>query len=297
MNMTNNLNDLRKIKISSSFEFCRQALLYLQNHIQSSRISDPDKFLEDLNKQGKTIVKMQPNMASLKKKIAMVIYIFKRAAKTKKNSEEIKRSAVERIQDLIDLANQKQEKIAAIGSKLITSNAKIVTIGNSTLVSEIFIAASLQKRKFEVYCLESSPTGEGKVLAESLVRKGITTYLTGDAAMASVLQQVTFALVGATRIYEDAFVNKMGTLPLAMIARSLQLPFYLACETDKILRESEYAVRFYQNDPDEIYIPKNKKLDILNLYYESISSDYITKFITEDGVFDTVEFKDWYLKD
>jgi len=117
--MTNHLNDLRKIKISSSFEFCHQALSYLQNHIQSSRISDPNKFLEDLNQQGKTIVKMQPNMASLKKKIAMVIYIFKRAVKTKKSSEEIKKSVVEKIQDLIDLANQKQEKIAAIGSKLI----------------------------------------------------------------------------------------------------------------------------------------------------------------------------------
>ncbi len=291
------LDQLQAIKVTSSFDFCLLALRYLQNFIKNAPIKNMDNFLLSLNEQGRSLIKLQPNMANLKKKISMVIYVVKKAMKTKKTNAEIIKYTLEKIADLLALAEQNKDRIATAGSKLITPNARIVTIGNSVLVSEILITAFNQRRKFEVYCLESAPTREGIILAEAIARKGISTFLTGDASMGVILQQATLILSGAVRIYEDGFVNKIGTLPLAITARSMKLPFYLACDTDKILGEREYAVRFYKHDPDEIYIPRNKNIKVHNVYYESIPLSMLTKLITEDGVFDLVEFKNWYLKD
>jgi len=291
------MNQLQEIKATSSFDFCLLALRYLQNFIKDAPIKNMDNFLSSLNEQGHALVKMQPNMANLKKKISMVIYVVKKAMKTRKTNAEIIEYSLQKLAEMLAVAAQNKEKIAAAGSKLITSNARVVTIGNSALVSEILITALNQKRKFEVYCLESAPTREGITLAEALARKGISACLYGDAAMGVILSQATLVLSGAVRIYEEGFVNKIGTLPLALTTCSLKLPFYLAAETDKILTEREYAIRFYKHDPAEIYIPRNKNLKVHNVYYESVPLSLLSKLITEDGIFDLTEFKNWYLKD
>ena len=291
------MNQLQEIKATSSFDFCLLALRYLQNFIRNAPIKNMDYFLSALNEQGHALVKMQPNMANLKKKISMVIYVVKKAMKTRKTNAEIIEYSLQKLAEMLAVAAQNKEKIAAAGSKLITSNARVVTIGNSALVSEILITALNQKRKFEVYCLESAPTREGITLAEALARKGISACLYGDAAMGVILSQATLVLSGAVRIYEEGFVNKIGTLPLALTTCSLKLPFYLAAETDKILTEREYAIRFYKHDPAEIYIPRNKNLKVHNVYYESVPLSLLSKLITEDGIFDLTEFKNWYLKD
>jgi translation initiation factor 2B subunit (eIF-2B alpha/beta/delta family) len=295
MKMT--FKQLQEIKTTSSFDFCLLALRYLQNFINNTPIKNRDTFLLSLNDQSRALVKMQPNMANLKKKISTVIYVVKKAMKTRKTNAEIIEYTLEKISDIIAQSEQTREKIGSAGSKLISSNARVVTIGNSTLVADIIITAFNQKRKFEVYCLESAPTREGITLAETLARKGISTFLYNDAGIGVILPQATLVLSGAVRIYEEGFVNKIGTLPLALTARSLKLPFYLAADTDKILIEREYAIRFYRQDPDEIHIPRSKNLKIHNVYYESVPLSLLTKLITEDGIFDLVEFKNWYLKD
>jgi len=291
------LDQLQKIKTSSSFDFCLYALHYLQNFIKTAPAKDMESLLLGLNQQGRAIIKMQPNMANLKKKIAVVIYILKKAMKTKKTNAEIKNYTLTKIHELLDTADQKRTKIAIAGSKLITPNAKIVTIGNSGLISEILITAFKQKRKFEVYCLESAPTREGTSQAETLAHKGIQCFLATDGSMGTLLHQASLVMAGAVRIYEDGFINKIGTLPLAISAQVMKIPFYLASETDKILTEREYAVRFYKRDSAEIYVPRSRKIKIFNVHYESIPLTMITKFITEDGVFDLVEFRNWYLKE
>jgi translation initiation factor 2B subunit (eIF-2B alpha/beta/delta family) len=295
--MTPTLDHLLKAKTPGSFNFCISVLQYLHNYLRNSPIKNMNSLAEDLNKQGKMIIKMHPNMASLRKKIVTVIYTLKKAMRTPKTIDEVKIHTQAKIQELINLAQQKKEIIANAGSKLVTANATIVTIGNSTLVAEILLTAYQQKRKFEVYCLHSAPGGEGLELAENLSRNGITCYVSSDAAMGTLVGQASLILVGTVRIYENGFVNKLGTLPLAIAAQYMKLPFYLAGETDKIMSENEYAVRFYQQDTEELYPSRYKKIKVFNTSYESIPHSMVTKFITEDGVFDPVEFKNWYLKD
>jgi translation initiation factor 2B subunit (eIF-2B alpha/beta/delta family) len=71
----------------------------------------------------------------------------------------------------------------------------------------------------------------------------------------------------------------------------------VAAETDKILKEIDRSLRFYPQNPNEIYKGKQKNLSISNYYFEAVTFDYVSKIICEDGVFDTGEFVNWYLED
>jgi translation initiation factor 2B subunit (eIF-2B alpha/beta/delta family) len=291
------IKDVKDDVFSGSFEISQNALHVLLDVIEKSKTSNAEKLVEECNQVGKKIIKSKPNMVNIRMKISAVIYHMKRLAKSNKSAEDIKKTSRLKIQELIRLAETKKKKIGNIGAKLIFNHSKILTISSSSLVKEILFSAYQLKRKFTVYLLESRPNNEGHALATELSKKGIPCVLVTDAMMGQVLSEVNMVISGADRIYESGFVNKSGTLPLAITSKTFQIPFFVAAETDKILKEIDRSIRFYPQDPNEIYSGKNVNLTVSNFYFEEISFDYVTKIICEDGIFDTGEYISWYLKD
>jgi translation initiation factor 2B subunit (eIF-2B alpha/beta/delta family) len=291
------IKDLKDDTFSGSFEISQNALYILLDFIEKSKTSNAEKLVDECNVLGKNIIKSQPNMVNIRRKISTVIYHMKRLLKSNKSAEDIKKTSKSKILELIKVAESKKKKIGNIGAKLIFNHSKILTISSSSLIKEIIYSAHQLKRKFSVYCLESRPNNEGHALAYELSKKGIPCVLTTDAMMGQLLSEVNMVISGADRVYESGFVNKSGTLPLAITSKIFQVPFFVAAETDKILKEIDRSLRFYPQDPNEIYTKNNSNLTISNFYFEAITFDYVTKIICEDGVFDTDEYISWYLKD
>jgi translation initiation factor 2B subunit (eIF-2B alpha/beta/delta family) len=291
------IKDIKDDSFSGSFEISQNALNVLLDFIKKNKTTNAEKLVEECNAIGKEIIKSQPNMVNIRRKISTVIYHMKRLLKSQKSIEDIKKASQSKIEEILKVAESKKKKIGNIGAKLIFNHSKILTVSSSSLIKEIFASAYQLKRKFTVYCLESRPNNEGHALASFLAKKGIPSVLTTDAMMGQVLGEVNMVLSGVDRIYESGFVNKTGTLPLAIVSKTFQIPFYIAAETDKILKEIDRSLRFYPQDPNEVYKGKQKNLTISNLYFEAITFDYVSKIICEDGVFDTSEFVNWYLED
>ena len=295
--MSVSIKDIKDDTFSGSFELSQNALYTLLDFIEKSKTQNAEKLVDECNTIGKEIFISQPNMVNIRRKISIVIYHMKRLLKSNKSTEDIKKTSKSKIEELIKVAEFKKKKIGNIGAKLIFNHSKILTISSSSLIKEIIYSAQQLKRKFSVYCLESRPNNEGHALASELSQKGIPCVLTTDAMMGQILNEVNMVISGADRIYESGFVNKTGTLPLAITSKTFQIPFYVAAETDKILKEIDRSIRFYPQNPNEIYKGKNSNLTISNYYFEEIPFDYVTKIICEDGVFDTGEFSSWYLED
>jgi translation initiation factor 2B subunit (eIF-2B alpha/beta/delta family) len=291
------IKDIKDDTFSGSFEISQNALYVLLDFIEKNKTSNAEKLVEECNALGKEIIKSQPNMVNIRRKISTVIYHMKRLLKSNKSTSDIKKTSKSKIQEILKAAESKKKKIGNIGAKLIFNHSKILTISSSSLIKEIFYSAHQLKRKFSIYCLESRPNNEGQALAFELAKKGIPCVLTTDAMMGQVLNEVNMVISGADRIYESGFVNKTGTLPLAITSKKFQIPFYIAVETDKILKEIDRSLRFYPQEPNEIYKGIHNNLTISNYYFESVEFDYVTKIICEDGVFDTGEFINWYLED
>jgi len=295
--MAKAVDEIKNNNFSGSFKLSQESLLLLSDHMESSNEKTSEKLVDSFGKYAKTIIKAQPNMVAIRKKVTGIVYHTKRLLKTEKSVEEIKTASIQKIQNVIKTSEHDRKQIGSFGAKLVLNNSKILTISASSMVKEIFLAAHKMNRKFTVYCLESRPQNEGHTFAEELADQGISCVLMTDAMMGQALQEVNVIISGADRISESGFVNKSGTLPLAIVAKSYQVPLFLTAETDKILKEIDRSVRFYPQDPAEIYSRKIKMLSVSNYYFEMIPFEYVSKVICEDGVFDTNEFISWYLED
>jgi translation initiation factor 2B subunit (eIF-2B alpha/beta/delta family) len=291
------IEELKNMHISGSYLQSRYSLYVLRTFIKNINLKDSEEITQKFNKLGRDLIKLQPNMVAVRKHVTTVVYYMKRLVKANKSLEEIKSQTIEKINETLHSAERNLENIATNGSKLILNHSKILTISYSSSLKEIFTAARKQKRKFEVYCLESRPALEGQLLAEELAKSGIASYVVTDVSMAQIAREVNVIICGADRVFENAFVNKIGTLPLAIVANKFQIPLYIVCDTEKILKEIDNAVRFYPQEPDEVYISKNSLLHVSNYHFESIPLEYVSKVVNEEGIYDTVEFMNWYLEE
>lgn len=295
--MVYTLDDFKKEGLRGSHRSCNQALKVLQSYIEEYSDSDLVALGEDLNKIARGIIKTYPNMVILRKNVTGVVYYLKRLVKAKKTSEEVKKSSLAKIKEIVKELEAKKKKIGESGTKLILNQSKILTISYSSHLLEIFKQAIKLKRKFTVYCMESRPSLEGQIFAEELGALGISSHIITDAAAGQVMKEINMVLTGADRVFEEGFISKTGSLPLAVLTKTFKIPFYIAFETDKILQEYEQAVRFYPEDPSEVYPGKKKNVNVINVYFDSVPLDYVSKIVCEDGIFSITEFKEWYLEE
>lgn len=105
--------------------------------------------------------------------------------------------------------------------------------GTVEAMLKALIAAHTEERR--VVVAESRPGGEGVGLAAELISAGWKVTLVADAASGLYIPEVDVVLIGADSVRRDgAVVNKVGSYPLALVAREHKKPFYVICESLKV---------------------------------------------------------------
>ncbi len=122
----------------------------------------------------------------------------------------------------------------------------------------VFYAAKEQGKKIHVFADETRPLLQGaRLTAWELHREGIDCTLICDSMAGSVLRsgKVNAIFVGADRIAGNGDVaNKIGTYPLAVLAREHEVPFYVVApvSTFDLTLESGDEIPIEERDPAEI---------------------------------------------
>jgi methylthioribose-1-phosphate isomerase len=125
-------------------------------------------------------------------------------------------------------ARQARAKRAA---SILPNPAQVMTHCNVSgeLVEVARHCHKLQK-EFTVIATETRPYLQGaRLTAWELARAGVSTSLIPDCAIAQVMAggEVNALIVGADRCARNGdVINKVGTYPLALMAREYQVPFY-----------------------------------------------------------------------
>ena len=119
--------------------------------------------------------------------------------------------------------------------------------------------AAESSKRLHVYVTESSSDGSGRVMKADLDRLGIPNTLVLDASVGYVMSSVDFVLVGAEGVVESGgVVNKIGTFTIALVAKEMNKPLYVMCESYKFVRlyplgQSDLPNEFKVNVIDDIY--------------------------------------------
>jgi translation initiation factor 2B subunit (eIF-2B alpha/beta/delta family) len=139
--------------------------------------------------------------------------------------------------------------------------------------------------KLKVIVSQSHPGDEGIGLATTLARTGrAEVILVADSACGLFIRDAGAVVIGADSIRADGgVVNKVGTHPLALVAREARVPVYVLCETLKIASpRSELA--FEEMDSRELLPNPSPGVTVCNIYFDLTPHELISKLITEQGI-------------
>ncbi len=195
------------------------------------------------------------------------------------------------------------KQIGENGVSLVQKDDKILTHGNTgslatgqygTALSIIFHAHQNDKN-IEVWVPETRPLMQGaRLTAWELQQNDIPMKLIVDSAAGLLMRKgkVDRIFVGADRIAANGdTANKIGTYPLAVLARCNEIPFYVAAPLstiDKALKDGT-EIPLEERGGEEITMFNEsqitpKKTPVFNPAFDVTPYDYIDGFITENGI-------------
>ncbi|MFA6410960.1 MAG: S-methyl-5-thioribose-1-phosphate isomerase [Candidatus Buchananbacteria bacterium] len=282
------------------------AVVLAANSYKSNNVSN---FLKFLNQAAIQIAKTRPTAVNLAWAVKKVM------SETKGNSvAEIKKNIFIAADKLLNSEMQNNLEIGKYGQVLIKNGARILTHCNAGSLSGVWFgtatapifAAHLAGKKIKVLMDETRPMLQGaRLTAWEMIRAGIDCQLNIDSASGYLMSHglVDIVIVGADRIVKNGDVaNKIGTYPLALMAREHNIPFYVAAmnSTIDLNLASGKDIPIEQRNSDEIikdilYYKKPvapKGVKAFNPVFDVTPAKLVTGIITEKGIFEAPQIAD-----
>jgi ribose 1,5-bisphosphate isomerase len=193
-----------------------------------------------------------------------------------------KEKKVETINRLLRRLNQSTKEIAKRGSRLIKNGDKIMTHCHSGEVCAVIEQAWKEGKKIRVYATETRPKGQGIKTAKELAKLKIPVELIIDSAVEFFIKEVDIVMVGCDALRKEGVVNKIGTYPMAVIAKEHKKPFYVVGDTLKLDRRKKLIIE--ERCRREICTERMKTLEVRNPAFDVTPWKYVKRVVTEKGI-------------
>jgi methylthioribose-1-phosphate isomerase len=189
------------------------------------------------------------------------------------------------------------------GQELVPEGANVLTHCNTGMLCTAGIGTALgvvveahrRGKRPHVWVDETRPVLQGaRLTAWELGRLGIARTLVADVAAGSLMRsgRVDLVIVGADRIAANGDVaNKVGTYPLAVLARHHEVPFYVVApvSTVDLATPTGGAILIEERDPAEVTSPLGLDVaepdtPVANPAFDVTPAELVTALVTERGV-------------
>jgi translation initiation factor 2B subunit (eIF-2B alpha/beta/delta family) len=169
---------------------------------------------------------------------------------------------------------------------ILPPQATILTYSNSATVIAALHHAHERGRVLRVILSESRPAYDGRPQALALLAHRMNVEYSVDMALFDRLPEVQVILVGADAVFPHGLVNKVGTRPLAQIARHAGIPLFSLCTSGKFLPAAAAPLlRFADHPGQEVWPDAPQGITIYNRYFETTPLSLFTGIISEHGIY------------
>ncbi|XP_037441722.1 translation initiation factor eIF-2B subunit alpha-like [Triticum dicoccoides] len=149
----------------------------------------------------------------------------------------LKRRLVSRATRFGDICRGARGAIATLCQDFLLDGCTVLVHGYSPPVLDALRLAGTSGKRLLVLCTEGRPDGAGLRLAGELAAAGVPATVLLDSAVAYSMAQVDVVLVGADLVTETGgVVGAIGTYQVALVARAMGKPVYVAAESYKFAR-------------------------------------------------------------
>jgi methylthioribose-1-phosphate isomerase len=194
-------------------------------------------------------------------------------------------------------------RIGEHGLALLPADARVLTHCNAgalatggigTALAPVYVASERGDR-ISVFASETRPLLQGsRLTAWELMQAGIDVTVLADSMAASLLRdgRVDAVIVGADRIAANGDVaNKIGTYPLALVARHHGVPFYVCAPWSTVDPETERGdqIRIEHRHADEVRAGFGSAtapagVAVFNPAFDVTPAELVTAIVTDRGV-------------
>lgn len=184
--------------------------------------------------------------------------------------------------------------LADSGLPLFKDNAVVSIHSFSESLLYVLRKGAETYKNVTILLTESRPLRESRHLVKALADTPAKMKLYSDAGMAIAAKDADFALVGADAILSDgSFANKTGSLPLALIARHYNIPYYVAGELSKVHLgapdEVKMEIRPEAELVDDWDMYVNGRVQVWNQFFEVTPAEFVKGYVTEAGLLTPAE--------
>jgi translation initiation factor eIF-2B subunit alpha/methylthioribose-1-phosphate isomerase len=185
----------------------------------------------------------------------------------------------------------------------------LATVDYGTALSPIRLA-HYQGREFIVYVDETRPRLQGMLTAWELSQEDIDHVIIVDNAAGYFMQEgkIQVVITGCDRVIRDGSVtNKIGTLEKAILAKTFNIPFYVAMPFStydpSIQVSTEIPIEFRDDEEitnirvgDATYQISPSGSKTMNPAFDTTPAEYITGYITKYGILTKDQLEEFYQK-
>lgn len=197
------------------------------------------------------------------------------------------------------LLNKREQEGGGTGGILTHCNAGALATGGIGTATAVMYLLHGKGKTFRVYADETRPLWQGaRLTAYELSRSGIDVTIQCDSMAASLMAQgkVQAVIVGADRIAANGdAANKVGTYPLAIVAKHHGVPFFVAApsSTFDLSLASGAGIPIEYRADQEIVSPMGlavgaPQAHVFNPAFDVTPASLITAIITERGAIQPV---------
>ncbi len=196
---------------------------------------------------------------------------------------------LERIIQYRKMIEEAKNKMKFAGRNYIQNGGVYLTHCHSSTVLSMFIEAKREGKRFCVIATETRPLYQGRVTVRELIKAEIdeVVLIIDDCAVSLIegkLKHIDAVFIGADLLSQKGFINKVGSLGLALACKSRNIPLY--CLSILLKYDPRpFSPKFIeQRNGAEIWPEAPKSLNFFAPAFDYISYSYGVKIISEAGI-------------
>ncbi|MGH7892755.1 MAG: S-methyl-5-thioribose-1-phosphate isomerase [Thermodesulfobacteriota bacterium] len=265
----------------------------------SLRTTKRDEFTAEVKRIAGVILRTRPTAVNLAWAVKRMLGILDEA---EGDVEQLKSRLVGEARYILEEDIDTCKRIGQTGAGLIRDNSIVLTHCNAGALATggygtalgVIRAAVEGGKKIEVIATETRPFLQGaRLTAWELDRDGIPVSLITDNMAGYIMSKgmVNAVVVGADRIAANGDVaNKIGTYTLSVLARSHNIPFYVAAPMSTIDFDCPggESIPIEERNPDEVThisgIRIAPEVNVYNPAFDITPNENINAIITEKGI-------------
>ena len=260
---------------------------------------DRREFLDLLTRAGRDVESARPTAVN----ITWAVQWMLRVAEGEPDMAQMRARLLDEAKRMQREDEEINQRIGSYGNEVIPDGGAVLTHCNTGALATAGYGTALGViragweggKRFQVFATETRPFLQGaRLTAWELVQLGIPATLIVDSSAGLLMRrrEVSCVIVGADRIAANGDVaNKIGTYPLAVVARENGIPFYVAAPTSTVdlSISSGDQIPIEERRPEEVtkfagVQTAPEGIGVWNPAFDITPHEYVAAIITELGL-------------